>query len=516
MILEGLITTLNPDGSVNLSPMGPIVDESMRELVLRPYQTSTTYRNLKRTGQGVLHVTDDVELLARAAVGKVDPLPAMLSARAIEGKILANACRWYAFKVRSLDDSQERTTITAEVVDSGRIRDFFGFNRAKHAVVEAAILATRVKFLPPAEIEREFQRLAVPVEKTAGEAERRAFAFLKTYVKTAIADQARLGRRVIHVSAPSRLHFGMFSFGHAQVRQFGGVGVMIDAPRLELEISAAERLETAGESQDRVREFAERAARAADWMAPDIPCRIEVKSAPPAHAGLGSGTQLGMAVAMGLNAYFGGPWRTAEDFARAVGRGRRSAIGLHGAMGGGLLIEAGKLADDEISPLISRVVLPAEWRFVLFWPSKACGLSGEAELQAFQRLPATKLAATEALCREAILELAPAAIQGDFDRFSESLYRFGRTAGECFAAEQGGPYANPEIARLVADLRAAGICGAGQSSWGPMVFALVRNEGEAQSAAERFAISDAQGKPQSLIASGDSRGIQVDQRLVPA
>lgn len=516
MILEGLITTLNPDGSVNLSPMGPIVDESIRELVLRPYLTSTTYRNLKRTGQGVLHVTDDVELIARSAVGKVAPLPAMLSARAIEGKILANACRWYAFKVRSLDDSQERTTITAEVVDSGRIRDFFGFNRAKHAVVEAAILATRVKFLPPAEIEREFQRLAVPVEKTAGDAERRAFEFLKTYVQTAIADQARPGRRVIQVSAPSRLHFGMFSFGHAEVRQFGGVGVMIDAPRLELEISPAERLETAGESQDRVREFAERAARGADWIAPGIPCRIEVKSAPPAHVGLGSGTQVALAVAMGLNAYFDGPWRSAEEFARAVGRGRRSAIGLHGAMGGGLLIEAGKLADDEISPLVSRIALPADWRFVLFWPSMACGLSGEAELQAFQKLPPTNMAVTEALCREALLELAPAAIQGDFDRFSESLYRFGHTAGECFAAEQGGPYADAKIARLVANLRAAGIRGVGQSSWGPTVFALLRNEGDARSAAEQFTASDPQGNLQAFIAACDSHGIQLAERLASA
>jgi len=355
----------------------------------------------------------------------------------------------------------------------------------------------------------------VPVEKTAGEAERRAFEFLKNYVQGAIGDPAQPVRRVIQVSAPSRLHFGMFSFGHAEVRKFGGVGVMIDAPRLELEISPAERLETAGESQDRVREFAKRAARAADWMAPEIPCRIEVKNAPPDHVGLGSGTQLGLAVAMGLNAYFGGSWRAAEEFAQAVGRGRRSAIGLHGAMGGGLLIEAGKLADDEISPLVSRIVLSADWRFVLFWPSKACGLSGEAELQAFQKLPPTNMAVTEALCREALLELAPAAIQGDFDRFSESLYRFGHTAGECFAAEQGGPYADAKIARLVADLRAAGIRGVGQSSWGPTVFAVMRNESDARSAVEQFAMSEGQGKLQTLISACDTRGIQIVQPQSP-
>ncbi|HUY90856.1 MAG TPA: beta-ribofuranosylaminobenzene 5'-phosphate synthase family protein [Pirellulales bacterium] len=577
MILEGLITTINADGSVNLSPMGPIVDASMRELVLRPYQTSTTYRNLKRTGQGVLHVTDDVELLARAAIGRVEPPPAMLPAQAIEGWILADVCRWYAFKVRSLDDSEERSTITAEVVDSGRIRDFFGFNRAKHAVLEAAILATRVKFLPAAEIEREFERLAVPVQKTAGDAERRAFEFLSNYVCTAIGAQAcdvtveaatgaspveskggtgappvesrsiagrgrpvlqpgegarpsnapgegarpsiakegrapRPSNRVIQITAPSRLHFGMFSFGLSNVRQFGGVGAMLDAPALELEISPADRLETVGKSPERVREFAERAARQADWIAPEIPCRIEVKRAPPAHVGLGSGTQLGLAVAMGLNAFFNGPWRTPQEFARAAGRGRRSAIGLYGAMSGGLLIEAGKFAEEEISPLVSRIKLPDEWRFVLCWPHDEAGLSGEAELQAFQRLPATKLAATEALCREALLELAPAAIEGDFERFSESLFRFGRLAGDCFAAEQGGPYANERIAQLIAELRSAGVCGVGQSSWGPLIFALARDQLQAQSITERLSQADLGAERQTLVAACANRGVRICER----
>src|SRR6185437_10481972 len=348
MILEGLITTINEDRSVNISPMGPIVDASMRELTLRPYQTSTTYRNLKRTRQGVLHVTDDVELLARAAVGRLDPLPELLPAQAVEGWILAGACRWYAFQVRSLDDSQQRTTISAEVVDSDRIRDFFGFNRAKHAVVEAAILATRTKFLPAAEIRGEFARLAVLVEKTGGPAERRAFAFLDNHVTRALGGGLAPG--AIVVKAPSRLHFGMFSFGQPGVRQFGGAGAMIDSPGAELRFSIADRLQVVGPSCGRLRGFAERVARGAEWIPPGIPCRIEAQSVPPEHAGLGSGTQLGMAVAIGLNAFFGGPWRTAEEFAHASGRGRRSAIGLHGAMAGGFLIEAGKFVDDAISP----------------------------------------------------------------------------------------------------------------------------------------------------------------------
>ena len=185
MILEGIVTTICDDGRVNVSPMGPLVDEAMQELVLRPYQTSTTYKNLKRTGQGVLHVTDDVELLAQAAVGSPDPLPEMMPATGVEGWILRGACRWYAFRVRELDDRQQRTRIVAEVVDRGRLRDFFGFNRAKHAVLEAAILATRTAFLQASEIQAEFDRLKVLVDKTGGPQEQRAFAFLQARVREA-------------------------------------------------------------------------------------------------------------------------------------------------------------------------------------------------------------------------------------------------------------------------------------------------------------------------------------------
>lgn len=183
MILEALVTTLNIDGSVNIAPMGPQVDAEMRSFVLRPYQTSTTYQNLKRTGQGVLQVTDDVELLARAAIGGLSPPPEVTPAAGIEGLRLADCCRWYSFRARSLDDSQPRTTIVADVVERGHVRDFFGFNRAKHAVVEAAILATRLGLLPADEIRAEYQRLKILVDKTGGEQEQRAFQILQAHVE---------------------------------------------------------------------------------------------------------------------------------------------------------------------------------------------------------------------------------------------------------------------------------------------------------------------------------------------
>ncbi len=188
MVLEGIITTLNVDSTTNVSPMGPLVEQSkLDRFVLRPFQSSTTYMNLKRAGEGVLHVTDNVLMLAQGAIGKLtDDEVELRPAEQILGRVLVDACRWYEFCVTELDDSTERTTIQCQVVHRGTQREFFGFNRAKHAVVEAAILATRIQFLEPEYIATEFERLSVIVGKTAGGQERAAFHMLDSFVTKAM------------------------------------------------------------------------------------------------------------------------------------------------------------------------------------------------------------------------------------------------------------------------------------------------------------------------------------------
>lgn len=182
MILEGIVTTLAADGTVNIAPMGPKVEPDMRRLLLRPFCTAQTYRNLKEHGEGVFHVTDDVLLLARAALGPVLPVPPLFLAARVRGQVLQDACRYYEFRVTALDDREERVRIDAEIVHAGRLSDFFGFNRAKHAVVEAAILATRTDFLPLADIQAEFRKLAIIVDKTGGAQEHEALAFLQKHL----------------------------------------------------------------------------------------------------------------------------------------------------------------------------------------------------------------------------------------------------------------------------------------------------------------------------------------------
>jgi hypothetical protein len=188
MILEGIVTTISAAGEVNIAPMGPEVEldpasGELRRFTLRPFRTAQTFANLLAHGEGVLHVTDDVLLLARSAVGLLEPLPGLRPATTVRGWVLEDACRAHEFRVLSCNAQAERARFEVEVVHASRLRDFFGFNRAKHAVVEAAILATRTAFLAREEITEAYGKLAVLVEKTGGPQEHAAFAFLRQYVK---------------------------------------------------------------------------------------------------------------------------------------------------------------------------------------------------------------------------------------------------------------------------------------------------------------------------------------------
>ena len=183
MIIEGVFTTRNPDGSPNIAPMGPIVSEDWSQFLFRPFPTSVTYGNLKRTRCGVFHVTDDVLLIARYALGLDAPPPALRPAGKVAGEILVNACRWYEVEVVTVDESRERPELTARVVATGRQRDFLGFNRAKHAVLEATILATRLHLLDRSEIDRQLSMFATIVQKTASAQEREAFELVRSYTE---------------------------------------------------------------------------------------------------------------------------------------------------------------------------------------------------------------------------------------------------------------------------------------------------------------------------------------------
>lgn len=283
----------------------------------------------------------------------------------------------------------------------------------------------------------------------------------------------------VEVESPSRLHFGLLSFGAAG-RQFGGVGAMVQRPGLRLRLTPAAAFEAAGPLCSRVAEFARRWARSAALPGPPA-CRIEVLDAPPQHVGLGTGTQLGLSVAAGLNAACGRGAVSPVELAASVGRGRRSAVGTYGFVHGGFIVERGKNPGETLAPLDFHCDLPERWRFVLVRPTGDTGLSGPDECRVFEQLPPVPPQVTARLVDEIRLHLLPAVFDEAFDAFGESLYRFGRTAGKCFAGRQGGPFNGPLLTRLVERLRAMGVAGVGQSSWGPTLFALSADE---QSAVE--------------------------------
>jgi beta-RFAP synthase len=241
---------------------------------------------------------------------------------------------------------------------------------------------------------------------------------------------------------------------------------------------------------------------------------LEVVTAPRGHTGLGSGTQLALAVAASLHALFERPPASAAHLARSVGRGLRSAVGTYGFEQGGLIVEAGKWREDEISPLVARLELPAAWRFVLLAPRRHTGLHGPHELLAFDSLPAVPKAVTERLAAEVLLHLLPAAAAGDFDQFSDSLYRYGYTAGLCFQTAQHGAFATPDLQQLADNLRAHGIRGVGQSSWGPTLLALTANDCAAQELTNWLTTSPPHGPSQPhdldiVIAHPDSHGATI-------
>ena len=291
------------------------------------------------------------------------------------------------------------------------------------------------------------------------------------------------------VAAPARLHFGMFSFGVPTERQFGGAGVMIDGPTTRLSLARAEAELFEGPHASRYAD-AVRQARATSWGNRIPPVRITAQETPPAHRGLGSGTQTALAVVAGLRALADLPPMTVAELVEASGRAKRSAVGLHGFLHGGLIVEAGRLPHDRVSPLVAAVDLPTAWRFVLLCPRGREGLSGEPERAAFATLPPVPQRVTDELCRIAMMELIPAARQADFAGFSEAVFRFGYAAGDCFKGHQSGVYATEQLAALVADIRAMGIAGVGQSSWGPTLFTLHPTA----DAAERF-IADFRRRP---------------------
>ena len=297
---------------------------------------------------------------------------------------------------------------------------------------------------------------------------------------------------MIRVRAPSRLHFGLLNVGAGDfwpnrrgeiilpARQFGSVGLMVELPGVSVRCRAADESSAEGPMAERALKVAKKIHES--LQAPSaVPQHLVVERIPQAHAGLGTGTQLALAVARAVAAASDAGDLRAEELARRAGRGLRSALGIHGFEVGGFLVEGGKASPDRIGPLVARAEFPKKWRVILLIPPWGKGLHGSEEAKAFKQMPdlARALRLTDSLCRLVLLGMLPALAESDLRAFGEALYDFNLRAGEAFADVQGGFYSNPRIAEAVEFIRQQGIYGVGQSSWGPTIFAVGEDQEEA-------------------------------------
>ncbi len=276
--------------------------------------------------------------------------------------------------------------------------------------------------------------------------------------------------RAVFVEAPARLHFGVLDLRGDLGRRFGGIGAAVPTPSLLVEVRADRALRVEGSAADaeRAREFA---LRFAAYHRLEGGARICLHRTIPAHVGLGSGTQLALAIARAL-AELHGLSTEPTALARAVDRGRRSAVGTWTFALGGFVLEGGRRSGDAIAPLLAHLPIPAAWRCVLAVPRGAPGLAGEEEAAAFARLPPPSGEEVARVSHLVLLQLLPALVEADLPDFGAALTEIQRITGGWFAAAQGGVYAPGESARLVRELREGGAEGVGQSSWGPAVYGL--------------------------------------------
>jgi beta-RFAP synthase len=283
------------------------------------------------------------------------------------------------------------------------------------------------------------------------------------------------------VRAPSRLHFGLFGWGADALRQFGGVGLMIDEPGLEVMVEPSSLWSSSGPLAARALELARQIqARLSSSDQKVGPFQIEVRRAPDAHVGLGSGTQLGMAIALAVARFAGIENPQVDLMARLAGRGRRSGIGIHGFASGGLIVDAGRGASRDLPTQLLRLPFPKSWSILIVLPDSPLGAHGRREMEAFERLPDMPKATTERICRLMLLGLLPAILEQDLATFGRALEEIQVNVGQSFEAVQRGRFGSPLAESVLAFLREFGLQGTGQSSWGPCLYGFAQLDDDDQ------------------------------------
>lgn len=317
--------------------------------------------------------------------------------------------------------------------------------------------------------------------------------------------------RRLRIRTASRLHFGLLGWSPQAARQFGGVGLMVESPGIELTAEPAAQWTFDGPLASRVRQVVDhlRAAQCAEGIVLG-PLRICVHSAPAEHVGLGVGTQLSLAVTRAVLYLAGVADPSPDRLARLAGRGARSGIGVHGFCQGGLIVDGGRKQETGIPPLLCRVPFPEDWSILIVQPPGQRGLHGPDELRAFAALPPIAPEVTNRLCRLVVLGILPAVIERDLAAFGAAVSELNAQVGACFAPVQGGPYAAPQASAIVAEMTSLGLVGTGQSSWGPTLFGFTAStDHQIRDWAEFIRVSFGLGPGSVFSTKGADRGATI-------
>ncbi|MGZ8218710.1 beta-ribofuranosylaminobenzene 5'-phosphate synthase family protein [Methylomagnum sp.] len=273
----------------------------------------------------------------------------------------------------------------------------------------------------------------------------------------------------VTVTAPARLHMGFLDLGGSLGRKFGSIGVGINEIATRLTLVPAARLSATGPGAQRAIAAAEKFARA---VGRPCPASIHIEQAIPDHVGLGSGTQLALAVGVGLSRLYELALGV-RDVAPIIERGARSGIGIAVFEHGGLVVDGGRGERTVIPPVLARLDMPSDWRFIIILDQRDQGLHGAAEIDAFRALPTFPAEEAARLCHWLLMRGLPAVAEGDIEGFGAVITDTQRSVGDHFAPAQGGRFTSGNVREALEFLAERGAVGIGQSSWGPTGFCLV-------------------------------------------
>jgi beta-RFAP synthase len=289
------------------------------------------------------------------------------------------------------------------------------------------------------------------------------------------ARKARFSARETRVIATARLHFGFLDPSGRGKQPFGSFGLSLDRPRTSLKLAPARTFQASGPERELALRCLQRLLQSSGINAA---YRLHIEEAIPSHAGLGSGTQLALAVGSALAA-LEGLALDSREIATRLGRGARSGIGIATFQHGGVVLDSGP-KDGRLPELVSRVPFSADWRVLLIFDPDTTGLAGPSELSAFEALPDFPEKDSEELRRSVTQGALPALAAGNFAAFCEHIGRLQTQMGAYFGPSQGGACTSARVGAALDWLRHQGLIGLGQSSWGPTGFAFVASEAEGE------------------------------------